>query len=80
MARRRTLLIAAGLALSMAAPRAQAPPLTPHQRGQAKQMLATLEKAMRDAYYDPTFRGIDLKAHFKATAAPCLQRWIPSKS
>lgn len=69
MVNRRALLLAAGIMLSIAAPQAQVPPLTSHQRGQAKQMLATLEKAMRDAYYDPTFRGIDLKAHFKAAAA-----------
>lgn len=58
------------LIASISIAEAQGPPaVTSHQRGQAKQMLAAIEDAMRDGYYDPAFRGIDLKAHFKEAAA-----------
>lgn len=35
------------------------------QRGRAKDMLNSVKKELKDKYYDPTFRGIDLDARFK---------------
>lgn len=32
-------------------------------------MLATIQAALREHYYDPAFHGIDLNTHFKAAAA-----------
>ena len=72
--RARTVLVAGLVLLGGAfgpAPHAQTgpPPLSSHQRAQAKRMLSTLKIAIRDTYYDPAFRGIDLDAHFKEAAA-----------
>jgi len=36
------------------------------QRGQAKDMLNTVKKEIKDKYYDATYHGIDLDARFKA--------------
>ena len=48
---------------------AQAPALSNLQRDQAKQMLKALRSAMRDNYYDPSFRGKNLDQHFAEAAA-----------
>ncbi|MEX2269960.1 MAG: S41 family peptidase [Vicinamibacterales bacterium] len=45
------------------------PPISSHHRAQAKRMLSSLKAAIREGYYDPAFRGIDLDAHFKQAAA-----------
>ncbi len=34
-------------------------------RGRAKDMLNTVKKEIKEKYYDPTFRGLDLDARFK---------------
>src|SRR5215218_10124286 len=36
------------------------------QRGQAKDMLNTVKKEIKEKYYDSTYHGIDLDARFKA--------------
>ncbi len=35
-------------------------------RGRAKDMLNTVKKEIKEKYYDPTFRGLDLDTRFKA--------------
>ena len=46
---------------------AQNPPvLDTTERSRARQMLQDIEQAVKDGYYDRTYRGIDLKAHFGA--------------
>src|SRR5688572_22925713 len=58
------------LAVSLSAIASAAPQVLPaNERGRAKKMLATIHAAIRDGYYDPTFRGLDLTAHFKAASA-----------
>ena len=44
----------------------QSPQLDKTERERAKQMLKDIERSVRDNYYDKTFRGIDLAAHFEA--------------
>lgn len=51
--------------LGQAQPAPGPPPLSSTHRSQAKRMLTSLQVAIRNGYYDPTFRGIDLDAHFK---------------
>ena len=60
------LALAAAVSLPVAA---QAPALSNLQRGQAKRMLKALESAMREKYYDASFRGRDLEQHFADAAA-----------
>lgn len=43
--------------------------LASHQRGQAKRMLSTIKSAIKEHYYDPAYRGIDIEAHFRAAEA-----------
>jgi C-terminal processing protease CtpA/Prc len=43
-----------------------APVLDATERNRARQMLQDIEQAVKDGYYDRTYRGIDLKAHFGA--------------
>jgi C-terminal processing protease CtpA/Prc len=38
-------------------------------RARARQMLGTIKEAIQNHYFDKSFRGIDLDAHFKAAAA-----------
>ena len=58
------------LLLAAAAPAAlTAQGLPPKQVAQAKQMLQTIHEAVRSSYYDPSFRGIDLDAHFSEAEA-----------
>jgi hypothetical protein len=47
--------------------------LTRIERGRAKQMLASIRDEIRKNYYDPTFRGRDIDAHFKAADAKLEQ-------
>lgn len=65
----RTAALTAALLFASLPLGAQAPPLSKIQRGQAKQMLKSLQSAMREGYYDPAYRGIDLDKHFAAAMA-----------
>jgi C-terminal processing protease CtpA/Prc len=47
----------------------QARTLDSTERARAKQMLASIKEALRNHYYDATFRGLELDAHFKAADA-----------
>ncbi len=38
-------------------------------RARARQMLGSIKEAIQNRYFDKTFRGIDLDAHFKAASA-----------
>ena len=58
------LALTAALASATAA--IQSPQLDKTERERAKQMLEDIERSVRDNYYDKTFRGIDLAAHFEA--------------
>ena len=48
------------------APQQGPAPATTVQRAKAREMLAIIRTGIRDEYYDATFRGRDLNAHFKA--------------
>ncbi len=48
---------------------AQAPALDSTSKARAREMLATAKVAIRNTYYDKTFHGLDVEAHFKATEA-----------
>lgn len=50
-------------------PAQQAPLLNATERTRAKEMLESIESALRNNYYDKTFHGLDLDAHFKAAKA-----------
>lgn len=58
------------IALLLTAPGAaqDLPLLGSHERGQAKRMLVAIQAAVREHYYDPAYRGIDLDAHFASAA------------
>ena len=57
------ILIVPGLVL------AQAPTLDSTEKARAREMLATAKSAIKSTYYDKTFRGLDLDAHFKTADA-----------
>lgn len=52
---------------------ASAQSLDKHQRELARLMLRAMKNDIKEHYYDPTFRGIDLEAHFKAAEAKIEQ-------
>ena len=56
------LTIAAGVAVSADLAQNQ---ISAMQLAQARQMLRTVREAVRERYYDPTFGGRDVVAHFK---------------
>lgn len=47
----------------------QAPQFTSMQRAHARQMLRAAASAIKEAYYDPAYRGIDIERHFKDAEA-----------
>ena len=64
--RRLFVAILGCLSLCAALAEAQAPQLDKTERDRAKQMLRDIERAVKDNYYDRTFHGVDLAAHFEA--------------
>jgi len=58
------LLLGAALVFTFLAPAANAQ--TSLSRGVGRQMLKDIKRTLKENYYDPTFRGKDLDAHFKA--------------
>lgn len=70
------LAVCAFVLIALGAPpaRPQKPPAAPQKstissfdRDRIMQMLRSTKEDLKKYYYDPTFRGIDLDAHFKAT-------------
>jgi carboxyl-terminal processing protease len=58
------LLLGAAIAFAFLAPAANAQ--ISLSRGVGRQMLKDIKRTMKENYYDPTFHGKDLDAHFKA--------------
>ena len=63
----RTAAAAAVFAIvTMPAPSSAQSGLDSTQRAQMRDMLGRVQQVVRSTYFDETFKGIDLKAHFKA--------------
>ena len=63
--RRCACVTALALACTAMAASPQTPQLNSTEKARAKEMLASVKSAIRENYYDRTYRGIDLDAHFK---------------
>jgi len=59
-------LLLAALIVAVAPSRSRAQNLSNYDRQHGHDMLETLKDDIKKNYYDPTFHGIDLDAHFKA--------------
>jgi C-terminal processing protease CtpA/Prc len=65
----RSLLFTGLLFAAATATSAQTRALDSTERARAKEMLGSIKEAIQNHYYDKSFRGIDLDAHFKAADA-----------
>jgi C-terminal processing protease CtpA/Prc len=61
------------LALVTPPARAQNQTIDDQDRQRIRQMLTNIKTDLKKNYYDPTFRGIDLDAHFKAAEEKAVQ-------